>query len=146
MSENKPKTLDQARQRIAFLESQLSGSGKPLATASNPAKVVPPKVRALANKGRTSKEIIANSISLSLADKLSTLKATLESETNSDKRLAAIADSEAELRSMLKAERDPVKQVSITRGIAKLNKAYALELYQNKPAWDKRNQVIEHDL
>jgi hypothetical protein len=144
----KPKTLDQARQRIAELEAQLAGKTPVTVAFSAAQKVVKPNaLREVAKTiGKTSKEIIASSLPLALADKIAALKAVLESESDPNKRLLSLTNAEKDLRTIASKEKDPVQQVAITRSLSKVQKRYALELFQNKEAWAKRNQVIDADL
>ena len=134
MSQTKIKTLDQAKARIAALEAQLGGK---------PAETLPeiklPAKRAAINP--TSKAAVTAKLVAPSA--LAKLQAELNATPDLNSRLHLLKTAETDLRAAMKAEKDQVKQVAISRDLARVQKRAAVEMASDPVAWSKRYHQIE---
>lgn len=127
MSQPKIKTLDAARQRIAELEAQLSGKQLTVSPA------VKPSFNLNKRNSATSSLVPTLTADITVAD----LKAQI-SEADGSQKIKLLGKLETHFRTQIKAEKDLVKQVALTRELSKVAKQKALAMYDDPKEWAKR--------
>jgi hypothetical protein len=128
----KIKTLDQAKTRITELEAQLGGKQSAVISAVKPSFNL--------NKRTAATPSLAPTLSADFT--IADLKAQIN-EADGSQKIRLLGKLETHFRAEITAEKDPVKQVALTRELSRVAKQKALAMFDNPTEWAKRYRQDE---